>query len=143
MSRRPALTPDEQSAVWDQYLHRVPLSTIAKDFAVGRGTISRTIDRIQRELAADRRQDLEAARAESIAVYHTCQREAFTRIRLCPPTSTAGVGYLSQVIECQKQVDRLLGLEEITVNHRGDHLLRVEEILNRPVLLALPERASA
>jgi hypothetical protein len=132
------LGEDHHEQLWELYCKRTPQSALARHFGCSRTSVSNAVARIKKKLAEGRREELEHARAESIAVYQAAQAEAWRRLTKCPPASTAAVGYLAQIVESQRQQDRLLGLEEITVNHRGMLLARLEAVLDTPVSIVLP-----
>ena len=136
-----ALTPDQQEKAWELWLRRFPQTAIARQMGVNRNTVGRTIKRIQRELTNERQAELEQVRTLALAEYDVIKREAWQSRQKCAPSSTASVGYLSTIIEARKQQDRLLGLEEVTVTHRGLVLARLETVLGEGVPILLPGEA--
>jgi len=100
--------------------------------------VSATIARTKQQLASAREAEMESQREEALAEYDAIKREAWERLAQCQANSTAAVGYLGAILGARAAQDRLLGLDEITINHRGVYLARIEAILNSPVPLTLP-----
>lgn len=138
MSRAHALSEDQRSKIWDLHLRRVPQLEIARQVGCSRNTVNAVVQRITKDLADRRLDQLETAREEALATYDAIQREAWMRLEQCAPTSTIAVGYLGTIVDCQRQKDRLLGLEQLTINHTGVYLARIEALMDRPATISLP-----
>jgi DNA-binding CsgD family transcriptional regulator len=138
VSSRRALTGRQEQEAYELWLRRVPVTRIAERMNCHRNTVSATIRRVLEEEAEGRQAELERARNESIAVYQGVQQEAWRRLQGCQPTSNAAVGYLGIIADAQKQQDRLLGLEQLTLNVRGAHLAHVDALLDSTVPILLP-----
>jgi hypothetical protein len=132
MPQRRALDEAQRESLWSMYLAREPQSTIAKRFGISRQTVCNTIARIKRELAEGHHAELEEARAESLQVYKMVQERAWQRLVKCQATSTASVGYMSTIVTAQRRMDALLGLDEVTVNHRGIVWAQIEHAMTLP-----------
>lgn len=138
MSRALALKPDQEQLIWNLWLHRVPQATIAEQIGCSRRTVSTVVNRIRRRLNEQRLQELEELRTEALAEYDAIKLEAWTRLEACAPGSAVAVGYISTIVNARQAQDRLLGLQELTVNLRAVHLAKVENLLDTPVPLVLP-----
>jgi neutral trehalase len=93
---------------------------------------------VRRELNQERLKDLEDLRTEAIAEYDAIKQECWKRLKRCPAKSNAAVGYIGSIVEARKQQDRLLGLEQVTIDHRIGVLAKIDAMLDVPVPFVLP-----
>jgi hypothetical protein len=133
MSRALALRPEQREEVWELYLRRMSQSAIARHIGCSRNAVSRNVVKMRGELNERRATELEELRTEALAEYDIIKRAAWSRLAACGPNSPAGVGYLNAICVARQSQDRLLGLEKLSIDHRGVVLARVENILTTPV----------
>jgi hypothetical protein len=138
MSRALALKPDQEDLIWKLWLQSVPQSEIAARVGCSRTTVSNVVNRVRKRLAERRPAEFEELRTEALAGYDQIKREAWKHLENCPVGSSVAIGLLSNIIAARQAQDRLLGLQQITVNHRGFVLAKIDELLNTGVPLLLP-----
>jgi IS30 family transposase len=134
--RAARLTEAQQLQICRLALRQVPQVEIAQRIGCHRNTVRRVLIRTRAALAVN--EDTTEARADAIATLREVQRTAWEDMETARARGRSTAMLLAEVRLAQQQINGLLGLEEITINHRTEHLARVEAILTAPIPLHLP-----
>jgi hypothetical protein len=119
------------------HIQRRPLGQIAQDVGVHRNTVSKLITRITKELNTRRMESLEDLRQHALSTYDAIQKEAWERLQSCSGNSNSAVGFLGIISQARRQQDRLLGLEQVTINHTETYLKELRLLMDQPVPIAV------
>ena len=105
-----------RNQVAELWLRGVPTAAIARKLETPETTIRRDLAAIRDELATAHHAELEHARARSLAVLRTVQREAWVAFAEAKANANAKPGYLNAILSAEQLVAKIEGIVQPDVS---------------------------
>lgn len=110
-----ALRRQQVAELW---LRGVPTAAIARELETPETTIRRDLTAIKADLLATHHAEIEHARARSLAVLRTVQREAWGAFTEAKANSNAKPGYLNAILAAEQLVAKIEGIVQPDVTQQ-------------------------